>query len=375
MRLFIFPILVLFSLQSSSQGVQVNFDIDTNVYKVGKPLELWLNFLEADHDTAGAQYWNSAEVERYGKDSYFLIEKEANYGTDNFLRLISYVNLKVLSIREAGEYFKITSLMEFPTKDSTSQVQYIFHVYAGKENGELRLFNALPVNTEMWLEERKVGYVRYHYPRHHTFDLELAQKQSNFLEKFSKDFGVPIDSIDYYFAPTLAGIQRIKGFDFVFGDNGQQLPSGKADPANRIVYSAGTGEYYPHEFIHILLNPHHQNAHTWAHEGVATYFGMSRGKPLDWHLSRLKAHLADHPEINLDSMLSLRTMDQYTDYRYVLGGWVARQVLKKGSIPLLKELLQSGKSDEEYYAAVERLLGIRQSQLDEVIREDLERNY
>lgn len=360
---------------ANGQNIFVNYDIDTNVYKVGQPLQLWLNFLSAGEDSLGSQYWNSKEVAKYGYHSYFLIEKELNFGLQNYLGLMKHVRMKVLSLRDAGDFYKITSMMEFPPQDSISQVQYVFHVYAGKEDGRWKLYNPLEINTRRQLNSSSLGYIRFHYPKYHEFDRQLAQKQVDALEDVARHFQVPMDTIDYYFAPTLEEIQRIKGFDFVIGDNGLQIPTGKADPANRIVYASRTGEYYPHEFIHILLNPSYPDSHNWIKEGVATYFGMSRGKPLEWHLQRLNRFLQQHPEVDLNNMLELLTMDQHTDYRYVLGGWVVKKAFEKGGYDVVKKLMQSGKSDADFYAALEDYLELEKQDLNGAIRQDLKASY
>jgi len=357
------------------QSVTVNYDIDTAVFKVAEPLELWLNFLATKDDAKGAVYWNQAEVDKYGIDSYCLIENELQFGVDNHLLLLSYANIKVLSIRKVEEYYKITSLMEFAPKEGKSNVQYIFHVYAAEEEGQLKLFNALAINTQLHLSTTTVGFIHFHYPKAHAFDQELAQKQNDFLLEVCRDFDVKADTIDYYFAPTYEEIQCIKGFDFIIGDNGEQIPAGKADSQNRIVYSSGLGEYFPHEFIHILLNPKFPNCHLWFNEGLATYLGMSRGKDLDWHLHKVHQHLATHPAIDLNNMLELRSLDQYTDYRYALGGFLIREAYKKGGYSLVKQLLNAGKEDTDFYAAIEKNLGVKQVDLNEWIRTTLSSNY
>ncbi len=357
------------------QSVSINYDIDSTLHRVSEPLNLWLNFLNSPDDSTGAVYWNPSEVERFGRDSYFLIENELQFGTDNFLGLLKYADIKVLSVRTIDEYHQITSLMEFPRKGQVSNVQYIFHVYAAASGEELKLFNPLFINARLYLARSTVGFINFHYPKSHKFNLQLAQRQNDFLLELSESFGVAIDTIDYYFAPTTAAIQEIKGFDFIIGDNGIPIPSGKADAANRLVYSAGLDEYYPHEFIHILLNPAFPNCHLWINEGVATFFGMSRGQSLDWHLRRLHDHLRTHPEIDLNNMLKLRSMDRYTDYRYVLGGFIVRQAFTKGGYELIKALMNAGKTDEDFYAAIDRHLGLKRLSLNSRIRAELARSF
>ncbi len=76
----------------------------------------------------------------------------------------------------------------------------------------------------------------------------MAQKQSDFITKFAKNFDVQPDTVQYYFGSNHEELDNIKGLDFITGNSGEQWPFGKADAANKIVYSSGLGEYYPHEF-------------------------------------------------------------------------------------------------------------------------------
>ena len=232
----------------------------------------------------------------------------------------------------------------------------------------LKLFNPLKINTALNLSSTTIGYIKFHYQKSHQFNTKLAKKQSDFLVEFSQIFDVPLDTIDYYFAPTAAEIQMIKGFDYSIGDNGDEIPSGKADAKNRIVYSSGLNEYYPHEFIHILINPYYKNCHSWINEGVATYLGMSRGQTLDWHLHRLKDHLETHPEIDLNDMLKLMNMDQYTSYKYVLGGLIVKMAYDKGGYNLIKHIMSSGKTDDDFYKAVNTYLEIPKHELNTRLR-------
>ena len=367
---------LVFGLSSTSQNIFINYDIDTSVFKVSEPLKLWKDFLNTKDDAKGSKYWNEAEVKKYGNDSYFLIENELQFGMDNYLKFLSYTEVKILSIRVVNDYYKVTSLMEFKPRDGKSNIQYVFHVYAGKEKGILKLYNAIDINTKLNFSNTTIGFIKFHYPKSHNFNSELAKKQNDFLFEISENFNVPIsDTIDYYFASTNAEIQAIKGFDFLIGDSGDQVPTGKADTKNRIVYSSGLAEYYPHEFIHILLNPHYPNCHLWMNEGVATRFGMSRGENLTWHLKRVNQHLIEHQEIDLNNLLELRSLDQYTDYRYALGGFIIDEAYKKGGYVLLKKIMSSGKTDADFYNALEKYLGVKRQDINVWIRGELLSNY
>lgn len=350
-----------------SQSVQLNFDLDTTVWDVAEPLNLWLDFLKTADDSIGAAYWNSEEVEAAGGSDYFFLEKELNYGYPDFLLMLSYADIRIMSVRKRGEYYKITNILSFKNEEK-SDIHCIFHLYAGLENGEMKLFNALKVNSELMMKTAKVGFLTYHYPKNHEFDLEKAELQNHFLIALADSFDVPVVDVDYYFAETTEEIQKIKGMDFSYGDNGEDIPTGRANAKDRMVFTSGAGEYYPHEIIHVLLNPHYPNSHLWINEGVATYFGMSRGKSLEWHLKKLNNHLSTHPEIDLNKMLELRSIDSSTDYRYVLGGYIVQKIFERQGYEGLKKALSGGKEEKDFYRVLEDQLDLKKNELNETLR-------
>lgn len=373
MNRFLLVILSFFVLHSDSnaQGITLNFDLDTTVWDVAEPLGFWIDFLETKNDSLGAVYWNNEEIEQYGSKEYFLLGKEANFGMPDFLEFISYSNIRILSVRERGEYYKISNSLSFENEQGGQDLYFMFHIYVGYENEELKLYNALKVNSDQHMSSKKVGFLTYHFPKNHLFNPGKAQKQNDFLEKFANDFGVPVVDIDYYFTETAEQMQEIKGFDFIYGDNGEDIPTGIAYVKDKTVFTSGAGEYYPHEIIHVLLSPHFKNAHGWINEGVATYFGMSRGKELSWHLSRLKKHLQNHPEIDLNNMLELINLDSYTGYRYVLGGFIVQLIYEKNGIWGVKEAMSAGRTDADFYALIEAQLDIKQEELNQVFRKKI----
>ncbi|MFT5824122.1 MAG: hypothetical protein ACI8ZM_005388 [Crocinitomix sp.] len=357
-------------IKGVSQGVVVNFDLDTNSWNIGEPMKLWLEFLATKDDSAGAAYWNEAELAKYGNKRYFGLKRELNFGQPNYLEFISYANIRVLSIRERGKYFKISNMLSFTNEVGTEDVYFMFHVYAGIENGGLKLFNALEINTQ-FLAHQKVGFINYYYPKTHLFDIQKAEQQNKFLVNLAENFNVPTAEVDYYFTETNEEIQKIKGFDFIFGDNGANMPTGISYIMERQVFSNGSGEYYPHEIIHVLLNPHFPKSHYWINEGVATYFGMSRGKKLDWHLEKLQTHLAQYPEVDLSEMLKLIRIDGTTGYSYVLGGYIVKSIFEDGGYTMLKEVMNEGRAEVDFYRVIKKYMGVKQKDINAVFREQI----
>ena len=71
-------------------------------------------------------------------------------------------------------------------------------------------------------------------------------------------------------------------------------------------------------------------------------------------------------------MLKLTNLDSETSYHYVLGGLIVRKIFEKGSWSLLSEFMSSGKTDEDYYNAIKKYLGINKSELNDYAREQLQ---
>ena len=95
---------------------------------------------------------------------------------------------------------------------------------------------------------------------------------------------------------------------------GEVKPTGRSNNYEK-VYCSGMDENYFHEVFHILIDPHYPDKHQWISEGMATWLGGSRGESLQWHIIRTDEYLKKHPEINLNDLLTLKTIDEYTDYR------------------------------------------------------------
>ena len=369
--------LALGLLSLNAQNVTLNAGVDSVLFpSIQEPLNLWLSYLNSKDDSIGAQYWNTGAIEKYGVDYYNIIELEMVFGGKNYLALITSENfaIKILSVREFGEYYKIQSMLTNKNKETGEHdLYYNFHVYAKQVNNEWKLYNALTVNSELVFNSKTVGYLNYHFPKNHQFNLKEAERQNDFILKLCADFNVKPDTVEFYFAPTAKEILEVKGIDYVLGVNGLEIPRGRGGRIGNtnLVTTSATAEYFPHELVHVFLNSKHKNLHRWSKEGLATYLGGSRGHPLDWHLIRFEKYLKEHQKVNLDSMLNYVNVDRYTDYKYVLGGYIIQLVYENGGMKGLNEFLKSGRRNTDYYMATEKLLGVKQRNFNSYFRKSI----
>ncbi len=368
-----FRILVLticcigFGSTANAQKVLLNFDVYPEWENFSEVIEVWTKYLQASTDSAGALYWNKAEVAQYGTEDYNLMNHEYN---PSFHRLIKVYTAQILSITEEDGLYKITTQFYYPRND-TLMTLCIMNVYAKRDNGKFKLYNARNIILEKDWTTQTVGYLKYYYPSNHMFDEDKALKQNLFITNTLPElFGCTPDTVNYYFAETRKQLDELKGFEFNVGGSGTEKPSGKT--IGNTVYTTGTDEYYPHELVHVFINPMYSDMHNWAAEGIATYLGGSRGQSLRWHINRTSDYLSQHLEIDLSNMLDLQTMDEYTDYRYVLGGAIIQLIHDKENCKGVKEFLSEATNDNKsYYAAIEKHLGWKQNEINKKFRKAL----
>ncbi len=370
----IFAFTFFISSVAFSQNIMVDHSFKQNIslYDLDEPLQLWLDFLHSKNDMEGAKYWNSKEVKMYSDSTYFQLRDIDYFDIGDKIRTLQY-GTTILGITQHDSVYKITSKFQVDYNDSTSITPIIFHVYAKKDktSDSLKLYNPLPINLNLEMNSKKVDFITYIYPSGHNFNKKIAKKQSNLVEQIAREYDFELDNYQFIFTKDRSSFFKLQGYDFHFENIGVETPSGRADVENGIVYSYGCNEFYPHELIHLFLNPKYPNAHSWFIEGFATYYGQSRGQPLEWHLKKLKDYLNEHPEIDLNSPLNLVNMDHVTGYKYALGGLFVKIAFEQGGVNKVRLLLDSGNSNEDFFLALETVLGIKRNSLNSYIRKYL----
>ncbi|WGH75036.1 hypothetical protein P8625_13280 [Tenacibaculum tangerinum] len=361
MKLLQTILIVFISLSAFGQKVTYNHGIDSTDVETKEVMMLFESYLASNpQKKATNSFWNSKEQQQH--KSYDFLESE--FQPSLYMGFPAHV----LSIKFNNGICQIKVQYSYCKEDGSPYVLAIVNYIAKKKNGVFKLYNSLTINKKSW-NCTTVGIVDFYYPKYHTFDYQKAQKLNNFINEICDNFGVQPKPFEYYLARDYDEIQKLKGIDYYIGMGGQSIPTGKASDDK--VYCGGLGEYYPHEVFHVQLDENFPNKHFWVSEGIATLLGGSRGKSLDWHIKRVTNYLQEHREIDLSNMLKLINLDSETSYHYALGGLIAKKIMDKGGWGLLKEFMSSGTTDEDYYNAIKKYLGVHKSELNEYMRIEL----
>lgn len=358
--------LLFICIESSvlSQNVSLSYAVDTTNTETKQVFSLFENYIKSRPDSIyDNPYWNKQE--KLSNKQFDFLEKE--FSPSLYMK---WFNIHILSVKFNAEYCEIKVMFYKLKEDKTPNVLAIANYIVKKENGKFKLFNALPINRKKWLHQ-KVGIIDFYFPTYHKFNRNKAKQLNSFVNELCENLDIKPIPFEYYLADDYSEIQFLRGLDYYIGMGGIIKPSGRSYFDK--VFCSGMGEAYLHEPVHIVVEPNFPNKHWWITEGIATYFGGSRGKPLSWHIFRTNEYLQKHPEIDLNNLLKLQTIDEFTDYHYVLGGLIFKRVLEKGGWKMTKEFMNSGKTEEDYYSAIEKFLGVKKVDLNAFLREQLKK--
>lgn len=345
----------------NAQTITYNHIVNSTNTETKKVIKLFEDYLKSSPQKQEKSiFWNLQEQKEYKKYDFLESEFEPS--------LYMGFPVHILSIKSKNGIYQIKAQFGSCKENGSPNVLAIANFFVKKEKGSYKLYNALTFNKKEWLH-KNVGLVDFYYPKYHKFSFQKADKLNVFIKDICDNFNLKPKPIEYYLADDFDEIQSLKGFDYYIGMGGKTKPTGKSTEDK--VYCGGLGEYYPHEVFHVVIDKYYLNKHYWTSEGIATFLGGSRGKGLDWHLKRTYDYLQKYPEINLNNLLDLVNLDEYTSYHYSLGGLIAKRTFEKGGWIMIKEFMNSGKSDNEYYNAIEKFLGIKRKNLNKYLREQL----
>jgi hypothetical protein len=341
--------------------------IDTSNADISRVIRLWNDYLNSNPDSLyDNPYWLTSEKQHYKKFDFL----NSMYFNPSLYYLAAHYKPTVMSVLRTDSGFVVRTLFAAQTDSGFSRPFCITRIMAKKENGEFRLCNILPANTRTWHREI-VGSIAFIFPPDHRFNRELAQRMNSFVDSLTAIWNIKPFPVEFYLANDLAEIMTMLGFDFYVGESYNRGVGGLTDVVNRIVFGGGQNEWYPHEFVHIYVNPLFPNAHHYFLEGYAALLGGSKGHELLWHMKRMQQYLEDHRDLDLNNLLAFWHFDSQTDPQYVFGGLFCRLALEKGGLPTLRQLFSFGTEDKDFYNAVETVFGIKQEKLNEFIRAKL----
>jgi hypothetical protein len=344
--------------QQTKIDVTIHFRVDTSKTEIKEIAALWTNYLNSKPDSLyDNPYWNNTEKAKY---------KEFDFSTPYLYQLpsrqlLNYFKPTILSIVREGAYYSIRTLFSAEGLEGVYQKTNpwcITKLYAVRENGEWRLKNALPIITENW-SRKTVGKITFIYPQQHKFNIELAIKANQFCEDLSREFRFPEwKPFEFYITENGDEMGKLLNFDFYAAG----YTTGIGNKYTRILLGGTGSEYYPHEFVHLIL-PEFKR-HGLIEEGFSTWKGgQEAGKTFEESAELLANELAKNDTVTFSDVLNRQWGWQYAAF-YTTGAIFCKAAYDKGGIDLVKKLLETPNDDEKLIETIHSLFGIKEKDLD-----------
>jgi hypothetical protein len=367
----IITLLVLFSMsglfaQSGRVHLEIGNYVNTSDADISEVLQLWQNYLNSSPDSCYANpFWSKLEQQRY--QPFDLVPN--TWWNPSLYQWLTRCRVTILSVSKVEEAYLIRTMIYYSTPNDSGKINVfsITQTGARKENGVLTLSNALPINTRYWTKEQ-IGSIKFVFPPEHPFNRARAERMNRFIDSLATLWQIPVMPVEYYFADDLDRVAKALGFDYYPAEGNAIGPRGFTDSKNRIIYSGGSDEWYPHEFIHIYINPLFPNAHPYFLEGYATLLGGSGGHDLSWHIRQNIEYLNQHPGIDA---LTFKGVDMYVPAQYFIGGLLCKMAEEKGGLPLIRKLMTYGSTDEALYEAIQNTFGIAKENVNAFLRKKM----
>jgi len=349
--------------QHGDIDITVHNRVDTTKNKIKEIVALWKNYLNSKPDSIyDNPYWNEAEKEKY-KDFDFTRQFVYKLPSD---KLLNYYKPTILSIvKKNGGHAIRTLYYAEGLKENyrKSNPWCITEIYAVKENSKWKLKNALPLITNGWIN-KPVGKINYIYPPGHCFNDTLAQKAMHFCNKVTKKFNLPAwQPFDFYVTSNPDKLGELLGFDFFFVG----YTTGMAWKRKRILFSGIGEEFYPHEFMHLILPE--ANRHKIIEEGMATWQGGANDKTFNENAKILAFEISKNDSITFSKILKQNSGGDVIFY--TTGAIICKKAYKKNGAKAIKKLINTPNDDERLRKSLCDIFDVDKKNLNKFIKKEI----
>ena len=410
-------IVILFSIAVNSHAqfkreVIINPVTDTTAEEFPKIFRLWesymdellnksagSNFVLAKMDKTLKSYWDKNDTLLYPfPDLGYAFRR--SYGSD-FSPIQREFFLGICK-RDTNLYELKT--MFFTRNDSFNKgfPSLMLTVPVKRDGDSYRLLNKFTLNKPN-LKSKILNNITYYYAPTYAFNDSIANLLDHRIKDFITYFQInKPEAITYMVADNMTEIASWFGIDYFDGDyNGTMSTNqGGASTNSNMILSGGGGENYMHEIIHILLKDCGRGSYYYFEEGVASYFGEHADHDFAYHAKRLKQYLDQNTWVDLSKSLSkyykndlgqvfygpvpdgsksvaytFKDKEKKMNIPYVIHAVICDIAYKKGNTKVKELLVCKADNEQEFFNSIEKILGIKQVDLNSYIRNYLLNNY
>ena len=273
--------------------------------------------------------------------------------------------------KEANKYLVKMAVMGAPEGFNSLKIIYNFYAFR-EDNGTFKFGNVISDNLKSWKRER-IQNITYVYRNDSVLSEEEVKRQIEFEDKLTSRFDFEKIEYKYIKCSTVHEFMKLRGYEYEDSMFLNNQTGGETFPEHRLIFSGNDSEYYPHELVHLYTHKYFKKINSIIDEGVATYLGGSKKMGYKNHIRILKKYVKDN-NIDLyqylfDTQKRFTIIGDGSSIKYSAGALLCHLADKQN---VLKELLNSGESDEELIKKVEEIFKIDRKDIDAFFKQELE---
>jgi len=354
---------IVFFLFSSVAFSQESFFLNYNVKKDNEiVLEAFYKFINIKDVERSSLLWNKSQFFEYPDNDFLDISRNA----------INH-NMTILSTSKIEENKYNLKVAWIKNNNGYGNLYAIYNLTVKNDNGKVSFENVLDENVKDFVINQ-VSEIKYLSYKGHKFNFENAQSMIDFNTEIATFFSTDKKRFTYILCKSMEDLKKVRGFDFdpmMVEDN--QI-GGEAFPHDNLIFAGNNSEFYPHEVVHLYTYSNFKRIHIIIDEGIATYFGGSKGLNYKKHLINLRKHIEKN-KINIFEKLfnsnNKYLVNETTSLNYSIGALLCDLAIRKKGKKALFKLMNSGVSDNELIKSIESIFNVKKENFNSFIEKEL----
>lgn len=363
--------------QTSKYSVEVNISsrVDTT-YNIDKKeiYHLFKNYLEARPDSFyNNPYWTQKEKDP--KDSSVISEFYVGFYSLHLKPAILFANWKpfILTIEQVSINKYLLRVALISDTLSADKVLTILNINAVLENNKWLLENNFNDIVSSW-KTQQFKHIKYVYPPTYNFNESLAEKSVTFCDSVARLLNISkLDTFNYYICDNPDKMGILFGYEFY----NQNYTTGLTRLFKKQIFSAKGNEYYPHEFMHMLLiNSFKDTLDYMLQEGLCCFLGENNTQKYEYAFIYLaNDYLNDMPSFTFSNLLTNSANSNGYNTAYPTGSLIVEIIFKRRGFNGIKQLLNSkANSEETICKTIQKITGLNKKQFELEFRQLLKQH-
>lgn len=362
--LFVFGLFI--AAQINAQSVTVGKSIHTDIPDATK--QQIINALDSLVYKTGAGRLSINDVDQDKGELTLSILKDQQADINDTTSQKQLINMYPVA---PGQYFISVAIIS--SSGPAPLLKKIINLIASDRGGKISF--ALPLNylTRSW-KTRKVGNITYHYPDEINIDRAKKFDKKNTL--ISAKLGLQPEGMDFYLCNNYQEILPLLGLEYSAEANGNTRNGYGVDA--KCIFSVMHNEDFSHDLFHYYAAKVRKvPRNSAAEEGIAyswgnAYYTDEKGEMILQQdlVIQLRLYLQQHPNASLYDLFSKNpaVFNSMAKVRSVISGVICDEVERQKGTSGIIALINCGKGDDNYMAAVNSLININKTNFDTAVK-------